>query len=140
MLKRLAVLLISNAVLIIVASAAPAQIVVEEASVTWERSLDIISLTDIFPRITVEYATMLTEKELLFPADLIDSTTTVRPRIVVEYASVIFQYGILSPPCKGDFDGDGDVDGSDVFVLINQTDKLPLFLFSFCYGNTNLQE
>jgi len=140
MCKKLFISMIVNTIFIVVATTVPSQIVVEDAGATWDQPFNSISLTDIWPRITVEYATVLMDKDLIFPTDLLNSTLNVKPRILVEYATTMSQFDMITPPCKGDFDDDGDVDGLDLSGLSGDLDRLPMIIFSLSYGRANCLE
>jgi hypothetical protein len=137
MRKKIFISLIIIAILLSFTTTALSQIVVEDAGSTWVQPLNAVSVAGIWPRITVEYATVFIDKDLVFPTDLIDSTLNVRSRIRVEYATTMLQFDMKKPPCKGDFDGDGDVDGYDLSGLCNDLNRLPMIIFNMSYGRSN---
>lgn len=113
MLKKLFLSVAIAIVSIGLVSTAHAQIVVENASGTWESPIVFSELPYIPPRIITEYSTTIYEKDLVVPPDF-----EPPPRIIVEYATMIYQQNLPAVPiCEGDFGGDGDVDGSDLAVF-----------------------
>lgn len=83
-------------------SAVSAAITVENATATWESTLEeptalITASGKVTPRIMVEYATALYEEGLSEPTAVIDAAGNVEPRIVVEYATSVFHNGLEKP-------------------------------------------
>ena len=120
-------------ILIGLSSSASAQIVVEDASFIWEKALDSTEFPDISPRITAEYATTIFDTDLIPPPDL-----ELPARIIVEYATAIARFDLSSLSfCDGDFDLDGDVDGSDLALFAANPSLLDVFSFAVHFGRTN---
>jgi hypothetical protein len=137
MLNKLMVILIAGFIMVSIGTSAMSEIVIEDAASVWTKPLMSMSPLATDPRIIAEYASTLVGKELVFPGDLSASASEVAPRVVVEYATTIKSYDLTSFPCLGDFDEDGDVDGSDLSFFEHNIDKLPLFLFTTCYGRSD---
>ena len=113
MLKKVFYLFVIMPVILGFGSLASAQIVVEDASAIWEKDLDSAEFPDIFPRITAEYATSIFDVDLIPPPDF-----DIPARIIVEYATTIAHFDLSAiPVCEGDFEFDGDVDGSDLAIF-----------------------
>ena len=132
MRKKIYCFLLIIPILIGLNSSASAQIVVEDASFIWEKALD----SRVFPvisRITAEYATTI------FDTDLLPPPVFVLPaRIIVEYATAIARFDLSSlSVCEGDFDLDGDVDGSDLALFAANPSLLDVFSFAVHFGRTN---
>ena len=138
MRKKIYYFLLIIPILIGLSSSASAQIVVEDANSIWEKVIDSTEVPDISPHITVEYATGIFYTELIHQLDLperitveyatsIFYTALIPPpfdlpeRIIIEYATSIASFNLSAPPyfqlCAGDFDYDGDEDGSDLAVF-----------------------
>ena len=112
-------------------STAFAQIVVEDASYTWEKSLVSDEFPDIPPRITAEYATTIFDTALV-PAPDID----IPKRIIVEYATAIASFNPAAfPVCEGNFDADSDVDGSDLAVFAADFGRTDCLSGESCEGD-----
>lgn len=133
MRKKIYCFLLMIPILIGSSSSASAQIVVEDASFIWEKALDSTEFPDISPRITAEYATTIFDIDLIPPPDL-----ELPARIIVEYATAIARFDLSSlSVCEGDFDLDGDVDGSDLAVFAVGGTTITLEKFSTDFGRTN---
>jgi len=133
MRKKIYCFLLMIPVLIGLSSSASAQIVVEDASFIWEKALDSTEFPDISPRITAEYATTIFETDLIPPPDL-----ELPARIIVEYATAIARFDLSSlSVCEGDFDQDGDVDGSDLAAFAAGGTTITLEEFATDFGKTN---
>ena len=110
-LYLLLVLLISTTL-----SSSPfAQIVVEDAALTWEMNMVGEEFPDILPRITLEYATTISQIPVATPPDI------ERPeRIIVEYATAIASFNPATfPACECDLNNDHNCDMSD-WLLFGQ--------------------
>ncbi len=133
MRKKIYCFLLMIPILIGLSSSASAQIVVEDASFIWEKALDSTEFPDISPRITAEYATTIFDIDLIPPPDL-----ELPARIIVEYATAIARFDLSSlSVCEGDFDLDGDVDGSDLAVFAAGGTTITLEEFATDFGRTN---
>ena len=133
MRKKIYCFLLMIPILIGSSSSASAQIVVEDASFIWEKALDSTEFPDISPRITAEYATTIFDIDLIPPPDL-----ELPARIIVEYATAIARFDLSSlSVCDGDFDLDGDVDGSDLAVFAVGGTTITLEEFATDFGRTN---
>ena len=122
---------------------AQAQIIIEDASTTWEQALESPEAIPLIPlRVVCEYATTIYHGEFACPEELLEVTSSVPARIVVEYATTIAHLGLnevilcdwselcvmaadfgridcgLGDPCEYNYDGDNDVDGSDLAEFI----------------------
>lgn len=100
--KRIYCLLVLILCLTASGSAVSAAITVEDATATWEATLEeptalITASANVAPRILVEYATALFEDGLSEPTALIDASGKAEPRIVVEYATSVFHGGLEKP-------------------------------------------
>ena len=132
MRKKIYCFLLMIPILIGLNSAASAQIVVEDASFIWEKALDSTEFPDISPRITAEYATTIFDTDLIPPPDF-----DVPARIIVEYPTAIARFDLSSlSVCKGDFNNDGDVDGSDLAVFAVGGTTITLEEFATDFGRT----
>jgi len=133
MRKKIFCFLLMIPILIGLSSSTSAQIVVEDASFIWEKVLDSTEFPDISPRITAEYATTIFDIDLIPPPDL-----ELPARIIVEYATAIARFDLSSlSVCEGDFDLDGDVDGSDLAVFAAGGTTITLEEFATDFGRTN---
>jgi hypothetical protein len=47
------------------------------------------------------------------------------------------KFHILDPPCRGDFNSDGDVDGGDLYTYIAKSVNIPLSDFAKYFGRSN---
>ncbi len=87
---------------------AHAQVVVNNASLTWKAGLSSAAFTDISPRIVLEYGTLIYETDLDISDDLLLELEKLGPRIAVEYATVIGHVGLAAlHRCKCDLNHDG---------------------------------
>lgn len=136
MRKNISFFLIANVIFLVLVCSSSSQILVEGANDVWDTQLFYTSSPDISPRITVEYASRLIDKEIIYPGDLLLIAKSIPPRIVVEYATFVSQIQTKVPPCKGDFDGDGDVDGFDLYGYTEKFEELPLIIFCTSIGRT----
>jgi len=133
MRKKIYYFLLIIPILIGLSSSTSAQIVVEDASFIWEKALDSTEFPDISPRITAEYATTIFDTDLIPPPDL-----ELPARIIVEYATAIARFELSSlQVCEGDFNNDGDVDGSDLATFAAGSTTITLEKFSTDFGRTN---
>lgn len=83
-------------------SSASGQVVVEDATVIWEKDIDGGVFPDIPPRIILEYATTISKIPLAAPPDF-----EIPRRIIVEYATGITQFGLVKfPACECDLNHD----------------------------------
>lgn len=133
MRKKIYCFLLMIPILIGLNSAASAQIVVEDANFIWEKALDSAEFPDIPTRITAEYATTIFDTDLIPPPDFVAPA-----RIIVEYATAIARFDLSSlSVCEGDFNNDGDVDGSDLAVFAVGGTTITLEEFATDFGRTN---
>jgi hypothetical protein len=86
------------------------QIQVQNEDAKWQEPIAVETFPNIFPRITIEYGNEISDFELQQPP-----VFSRIPRIILEYATTIFKSTLVTVPvCKGNLDGDVDVDDSDL--------------------------
>jgi hypothetical protein len=87
---------------------AHAQIVVENAKLTWKAGMAATEFPVIPSRITLEYGSLIYENDLAISDELMLEMEKLGPRIVVEYASGIGHFALAAPHrCNCDFNHDG---------------------------------
>jgi hypothetical protein len=102
MWKKMLFLLLMIPLLIGLSAMASAQIVVEDATVIWQKDMGGGDFPDIPSRITLEYVTTISEVPVAAPPEF-----DPRPRIIVEYATGITQFGsVRFPACACDLNND----------------------------------
>lgn len=90
-----------------------AQMVVEDASTTWEKALEApAQLPEISPRIATEYATTMFDITVVYPEDIIDVTSDVPARIIVEYVTTIARFDLTALPTVEDYTLNVSIDPS----------------------------
>ncbi len=89
-------------------NSAHAQIVVENAKLTWKANMAAAAFPEIVPRITVQYVKMIYKDDLAVSDELLLELEKLGPRIVVEYATGIGHLGLVAlHRCKCDLNHDG---------------------------------
>jgi hypothetical protein len=109
------------AVLAGIVNVSHAQVVVENAKLSWKAGLAPAAFPDISPRIVLEYGTLIYETDLDISDDLLLELEKLGPRIAVEYATVIGHVGLAAlHRCKCDLNHDGKCNILDYQIFIQE--------------------